>query len=370
MIEVAVVVAHDRFAVVDSPAGLHLVSLPTRTLLARDLRRAHSNFWCSTRAGGCGGLLDLKAGPIRAPYFAHRPGEGTGCAARLDPDELTSGYEHLTMQLALRTWLRSIGYDAHIERPVGGGRADVHAVAGDQIHVIEVQRSPLPPGAWEARDAKYRSEASTVTWLWGTDRKSEAEYALVSHDVAFHARITEGPSVEVGTLWPGGDGEVDGVWNGLEECRLDGGGLWTPRRDTALKATQAWRLAQAQAQVEQIAHQERVRGEEADRARQWELRRDAGLARLQGQDSGSVAQGQSRHALWRRRQICPDLDGWNPEQGWGWLDDLPVDLHESARHLAYYVYRLVASGTVSDLSWSDVPDPTGLQRDALVREEQ
>ena len=46
-----------------------------------------------------------------------------------------------------------------------------------------------------------------MTWLWTTERHSEVELALVTHDVVFQIHVTQNLNLRVGTLWAGEDGE-------------------------------------------------------------------------------------------------------------------------------------------------------------------
>lgn len=299
------------------------------------------------------------------PHFAHLPGSDAGCSARKDREGLVNGYQHLAMQLVLRAWLEEMGYRASIEHRVLGGRVDVHARADEVAHSLEVQRSALAADEWRRRDAVYRSQASTVTWLWSPVRHSEAELALVSDDVAFQMRVTPELRVEVGTMWAAEDGEVDVGWDQLQECTLDGRGLRTPHREFALAATREWREAQQEAERAQIAHEARQREQEVERRRQLSALRAVSTTRRPTRPGKPVAAGGDSHHLARRRRVCPDLDGWQPAQGWEWLAELPPHLEESARHLAYFV-TLWEAGPITDMAWRDVPDPEGLQRQCLV----
>ena len=360
------VAAHERYAVSDGPNGSRVVVAPADRIVAADVKTRYSRFWCSTAANGCGGRLSFKVGQVKAPHFAHYPGAAPSCA-HTGADRLVSGYQHLAMQLALRSWLEQLGHDVTLERVVVGGRVDLHVVADGIVHVLEVQRSPLPVEPWKARDALYRQTATTVTWLWDQERQGEADVDLATRDVAFHTRITCEMEVEVGTLWVDESGTIDIGWDRLDQCCMDGHGLWTPHREYALAATREWRDEERRKEAAERARKEQ---QEADEERRR-------LAALALQHSATPA-GHTRRKLSPspvrrqqllavRRQRLPDLDGWNPPQGWQWLEDLPPHLHESARHLAYYVARLYYAGPADDLPWDDVPDPEDLQREALVR---
>jgi hypothetical protein len=358
--------AHERYAVSDGPNGSLVVVAPGDRLLAADLKSRHDRFWCSTAANGCGGRLSFKVGKVRAPHFAHYAGEGPRCGRAAA--QLIAGYQHLAMQRALQEWLERLGHDVVLERVVVGGRVDLHVVADDIVHVLEVQRSPLPVEPWKARDALYRRTAATVTWLWDLERRGEADIDLATRNLAFHTRVTSEMEVEVGTLWVDENGTIDIGWDQLDECRMDTHGLKTPHREFALASTHEWREAERRRKADERAREDQ-RQEAAE-----EQRRLAALARqrtatraARPRQKAPPSSVRDQHLLAVRRQRSPDLDGWSPPQGWQWLDELPPHLHESARHLAYYVAVLYFAGPAFDFPWHDVPDPEGLQRDALVR---
>lgn len=356
--------AHERYAVSDGPNGTLVVVAPADRLLSADVKARYDRFWCSTAANGCGGRLSFKVGQVRAPHFAHYAGEGTGCS-RADTARLMSGYQHLAMQLALQTWLERLGHDVTLERVVVGGRVDLHVVADGVVHVLEVQRSPLPGEAWKARHALYRRTASTVTWLWDQERRGEADVDLATRDVTFHTRVTSEMEVEVGTLWVDESGTIDVGWDRLDECRMDAHGLRTPHREFALAATREWREVERRREAAERARDEQQQAADEERRRLLARQRRATWAARAMQEA-PCSSVRDQHLLAVRRQRSPDLDAWNPAQGWQWLEELPPHLHESARHLAYYVVRLYFAGPASDLAWHDVPDHEGLQRDALV----
>ncbi|MGL5826305.1 MAG: competence protein CoiA family protein [Nocardioides sp.] len=370
---------HERIAVVDGPDGLQAKVLPTDQLAAINLRERYSNhFWCATKAGGCGAELTLKAGAVRAPYYSHYAQQG--CPATLDPAALVAGYQHLALQGALSTWLAQLGWSVTIEHPVDGGRVDVRVVAGDRIHVLEVQRSALSSSEWRRRDNLYSRSASTVTWLWGVDRRdAEATRTVAVRDVAFMVDLDDQLDVRIGTLGATRGGDLTEWWTPLQKCRLDEAGIWTPLRDEAVAATRDWRVLEAQRRARaRDAERRRValEDEARRRAEEEERRRDAAahqarqasevrLRRMRAKYGPVPPRGNS-HTLAHRRMMDGNLDAWAPAQGWDWLDGLPTELHESARHLARFV-NVYEAGPVSDLAFADVPDPESLQEAALVR---
>lgn len=357
------VARHERWAVVDGPDGTRTMVLPTVRLRALEVKGAHPHgFWCSRLAGGCGGSLIVRAGELRVPHFAHARGS-TGCAAFTGPEELLRGYEHLQLQRALQDWLAKLGFHVRLEQRVGGGRVDVLAQATKVRHVIEVQRSPLPVGQWALRSAVYASAASTVTWLWGTSRRTEADLALTTDGVAFLAQVDEQLSTSIGTLWVDSDvGDVNVGWDPLTDCRMDDQGLWTPHRAFAVDETNEWRARRTRAEMEQARARENA---ELESQRLSAERAEALRTRLATMPRPPKPPPRQNHTLARRRQYFPEVDHWHPPQGWDWLEQLPPHLHESARHLAFFVTNW-HSFAVSDLEWDDVPDPGGAQVRALL----
>jgi hypothetical protein len=354
--------AHERYAVSDGPNGTRVVVAPAHRMLAADVKALNHRFWCSTAANGCGSRLSFKVGKIRTPHFAHYAGERPNCT-RADTARLISGYQHLAMQLALQAWLERLGHDVTLERVVVNGRVDLHVVADGVVHVLEVQRSPLPVEQWVSRDALYRQTASTVTWLFDQERRGEADVALATRGVAFHTRVSSEMEVEVGTLWVDEGGTIDIGWDRLDECLMDAHGLRTPHREFALASTREWREMDRRKQAAERAREEQQQSAHDERRLAAQARRHRAIPARQKAPPSSM---RDQHLLAVRRQRCPELDGWNPPQGWQWLEELPAHLHESARHLAYYVARLYSAGPASDLAWHDMPDHDGLQREALV----
>lgn len=354
-----------RYAVVGGPDSTHAVVMPSLPERARDLKREHQGyFWCSAATGGCGGALIAHICTDRSSYFAHKPGADCASAAS-DAQARARSYAHLAIQVALKRHLEDLGHRVSLEHHVDGGRVDVHSSAGEERHVLEVQRSPLTLQEWRRRDALYRASATSVTWLWDERRRGEAEDTLAEHEVAFSVRLNDAGTVDIATLWRS-DGHA---WSGLHECRLDEHGLWTPHRQRAITATRAYnaQLA-AEADEQRRALQERAAQRRAEDERAAQAAVAAREARRRAATRAAAALAKSdRHRLTYRRQVCPDLDGWVPTAGWSALMELPAELHDSTRHLTYWVARLVDRSPVTDLAWNDVPDPEGLQVAWLVR---
>ena len=69
-----------RYAATDCPDGTGAVVLSGDRVEAAGTRARHpAGFWCTTAAGGCGGVLDLYLGKVRVPHFQHRRDAGS-CA--------------------------------------------------------------------------------------------------------------------------------------------------------------------------------------------------------------------------------------------------------------------------------------------------
>lgn len=252
---------HQRYAVVDGPAGTEVVLAPIRREEAHRLRaRTPRGFHCSTAAGGCGGELLLPAGPKVAPYFRHAPGQQQ-CALERDTAERERGYEHLAIQQHLQRWLLAQGYQAQLEhRFTDGTRADVHVRwslrrAAEQGHgadpspesgtapepftsqTLELQLSPLTWPRLQERDERYRQHTDTVTWLFSRRSADLAAMTRAVHGVSFGvwarpepAGQGHGLAVLIGTHRTA----AGTIWEPLENCLLQSGGLWTPSREQAL----------------------------------------------------------------------------------------------------------------------------------------
>jgi competence CoiA-like predicted nuclease len=146
-----------RYAVIDGPHGQALVVAPSERDVARQIRGSHT-FHCTTRAGGCGQSLILRAGDVNVPHFSHVSGD-RHCDAEADR------WTHLHVQTLLRAWLTSTGRDVSIEHAIHGGRLDVAVHTAEGLIAIEVQRAVFDRAAWQQRTATYRAATRGPSWL-------------------------------------------------------------------------------------------------------------------------------------------------------------------------------------------------------------
>jgi hypothetical protein len=365
---------HLRHAVTDGPDGSAAVALPSIRAAALRMKAFYGRgFWCSSAIGGCGAMLIVAAGKMRVPHFRHKPGERGECALELDPRRADAIYRHLALQRALVEWINAQGHDAQIEYPVAGGRADVHVVIDSRRHSLEVQLSPITGAEWKRRDNLYRNQIEDVTWLFGDALDTRATEDLLRHDVSFHIHVDSDLEVALGTRFV--DDHI--AWDELQYCRLTSGGLWTPHSATAVAMAQRWRRLTAVVEALHAEVQRREKEEAAARQRRREesaaRRRLAASQQMplmrRPQSTKPVRLPSVGHYPWTREAraaLSDEADGWTPTTGWGWLNDVPLDLQPSARLLAYYVCRIYSAGPVKQLSFDDVPDPDGYQVDALV----
>jgi hypothetical protein len=357
---------HLCYAVLDGSDGSRPIRLPNDRNAALLMKsRHHGLFWCSRAGGGCGASLIVAAGPILRPHFRHPSGSGDSCALARDPQRAMATYTHLAIQRALKVWLDGQGVTSRMEhRLVSGGRADIHVVVGDDAQTIEVQLSPMPGGEWLRRDALYRSEVSVVTWLYGPDVEARALDQVMERDVALQVEpdFAGGGSVRIGTF----DGQAV-QWAELAACKLTPEGFWTPHIDDARARTIAWRAAEdAAARAEAEEEQARRR-----RLQEAAREREKGLERVQQtrQSLPPVHASDVVRYTWTlasQQKLVPEAADWAPDIGWGWLDDLPPELRESATLLAYFVRRVEGGNVLTRLAFDDIPDPDGLIVTAFV----
>lgn len=215
-----------RYAVIDGPHGQALVVAPSEREVARQIRRSHT-FHCTTRAGGCGQILILRAGDVNIPHFSHLSGD-RHCDAEADR------WTHLHVQTLLRAWLTSIGRDVSIEHEVPGGRLDVAVHTADGLVALEVQRAVVDRAAWEQRTVTYRAAARGLSWLWMDDASDLARRIELAEEGTTHSLQLRfaGPAdqrrkleVRALTRFQSGD------WHDLRSCRLEAHGLRTPDWD-------------------------------------------------------------------------------------------------------------------------------------------
>jgi len=177
---------HVCHAVMDGRDGHRVIALPLAQESALLVKHRHSGrFWCSTAVGGCGAPLWVIAGPIRRPHFRHPLGSADSCVFGRDPHRAKAAYTHLAIQRALKAWLDGQGHKSRMEHGLkDGGRADPHVVVGEDEQTIEVQLSPMPEAEWVGRDARYRSQVSVVTGLYGPEANARALGEMTERDVA------------------------------------------------------------------------------------------------------------------------------------------------------------------------------------------
>lgn len=352
-----------RHAVTDGPTGTADVVAPPAHDAAARLRAAHRTFWCTTQAGGCGGVLDLHVGEVRIPHFQHRR-DASACA--LTTRDAGPSYAHLAYQRELAAWLADQGYEATIEHRFNdAGRADLHVLVEDVAHTLEVQLTDIGAHAWKDRDARYRAHVDHVTWLHGPSSTTTATTERVACDYALRISRGDDSGIRVGVDITGDDSAT--VWAPLGECRITPEGVWTPHLETTLRE-----LAEARAEVglrRAVDEAERARRAAEAAARRAELERKQQEARaLRAADLASQAPrpsmiapahlapppGMRSTADWR--QLHPDLPLWGPDHpGWAWLREYPIEHHEAGMYLAITVARLYSRGGYSMLANPELP---------------
>ena len=362
---------HLCHAVVDGPTGHHAIALPNVRASALLMKLRHNrHFWCSRAVGGCGAPLFVVAGAVRRPHFRHPSGGADSCALERNPTRAKAAYTHLAIQMALVGWLDRQGFTSRIEHVFkDGGRADLHVVVGKDAQTIEVQLSPMPEAEWLARDAKYRSQVSVVTWLYGPDAEARALDEVIERDVALHVDAelsTGGADVQIGTRF------IERVeWSELYDCKLTSAGFWTPHIEDARAETAAWRAAE-DAAARQAAEEEGERRRRHLEAAERERERIRAQQRFRGMQQFLAPIQMPRAGLFAwtlvdQQVLNSDAASWIPEGGVVWLKDLPDELHESAMLLAFIVCMIDSGGPLHRLAFEDVPDEQGLIADALVR---
>jgi len=327
-------------AVTDSSGGVEVVRAPSDRNSAIRLRERHNNqFWCTTKAEGCGGSLELAAGTVVAPYFRHRRG-ATECSLLTHPEREEKTHEHLWYQRVLVAWLAGQGHTSEIEYYLGqDGRSDLHVNVLDVDHSIEVQLSPITRESWRERDTRYRNRMDHVTWLYGAHAEGAAARAQTMEGLALRLRGNETP--EIGTS--GHNGEH---WATPGDCTFGKEGFWTPHLADAL-------AAKTEADAEAVRKRE-----ESDRLREQRKRR----ARYGGYTQPSAlppVTASPRYpdtlAHWRRDN--PSSHSWAPPQGWGWLQALAEPERSTAKFLAWAVQESgTVGGTVEFLTFPDGGD--------------
>jgi hypothetical protein len=359
-----------HFAVGGSPDG-EAVFLPRDRETAHEIRdRFSGDFFCAAAAHGCGGRLELKAGPVIPPYFAHRAGTGPGCMFRADGPGAGDGqarraYLHLFCQQLLKAWLDRQDLTARIETVLGpDSRTDLHVVVDQVRHALEIQLSPITAETVTDREQRYHRHVQHVNWLFGDDaraaagRQENAEgRSLRVHLVEDHADPASGPGddrpvgyrMQIGTKAYAHDTH----WAELDECRMTPNGLWTPH------------LATAAAETDQARERERTRAaraaeQDTTRTHRHQPRAEPVVPAGPTAPAGlGIGRGIGRVTWTLPDQLAtfPELEEWAAGRDQAWLAGLPADLRPAARFLAYYTGHLAAAGPLDRLALDDVPDP-------------
>lgn len=352
-----------RHAVTDGPTGTANVFAPPGHDAAARLKSAHRTFWCTTQAGGCGGILDLHVGTVRIPHFQHRR-DASACA--LTTRDAGPAYAHLAYQRELAAWLAEQGYAATIEHRFNdAGRADLHVLVEGVAHTLEVQLTDLGAHAWKDRDARYRAQVDHVTWLHGPASTTTATTERVGRDFALRIGRDDASGVRIGVDTTGVDDAT--AWSALEECRITPEGLWTPHLEAALRDLEEARAEEARRRAAEEAERARRAAEEAARRAEREREQQEARARRAADVASPVPRppagegayvfpspGMRTTADWRR--LHPDLPLWGPDHpGWAWLRGYPAEHHEAGMYLAITVARLYSRGGYSMLANPDLP---------------
>lgn len=360
-------------AVTDDPDGDAVFRVPPRRDEALSVRAVvRGRLWCSRLAGGCGGRLQINAGPQVVPYLKHSAQAGS-CALTGDPARAERGYEHLLAQHALRMWLEGQGLSPVLERTVAGGRVDLLVRVRELDHVLEVQLSPLGDDAWQARDAVYRDAAHTVTWLYGPHAEGAAAREQALRGVAI---VLDAPRTRVGVR----EATTGTTWAPLSACHLDERGFWTPHLDAAVAAHE---------QAQRLAHEERLERERQQRQdaldaaaaeRHQQAIREAEDQRILRQ---ALTPGPARTVLTRGpggllwplegyprslkqwQSAHPEARGWIPDDGWGFLDEVPAEARAGGMFVTYLVTKIYGSGPTSMFAVPGLDEHLAAVLDAL-----
>lgn len=370
-----------RLAVVDGPDGTATRRAPEERTQALEMQARHANtLWCSTVAGGCGGEMELTAGPVIRPYFRHRA-NASPCSLAGDPARAERSYEHVRYQRALLDWLAGQGLTGHAEHSMGDdGRADLHVMVDEVSHSIEVQRSPLNGPTWAERDRKCRRSMDHVTWLYGGHAEAAAAREQTVRGVALHLdRDDVGGGVRVGV-----QGRSGTTWSPLEECHLGADGLWTPHLAAAQHEHTQWLDEQdraAQAQRERAQRAEKAERERAERAERERAARDRRRARAEGhwRTEEQLLPIPAPAYTWpgtaeRWRAAHPEAQEWVTTQDWRWLNDVDDARRPLVQFMAYLTQRIYFNGPTAMFDLPDVPDAERildlLQEAGLVQRSQ
>ena len=333
-----------QWAVTDGPGGTSAVELPDDRSEALAIKAAHKGqFWCSTEASGCGGLLILNAGAVVRPYFRHHV--DAPCAFIGGSSKAGPAYEHLGYQRAVAEWLIEQGYTPTLEKALGeDGRTDVHVIVDQVSHAIEIQLSPLSLEHWTKRDAGYRRRVRHVTWLYGSAAEAASASELSQRGLSLALR----PGPDIGVR----DVDDQTLWVPLSSCHLSADGFHAPGVDQAralhdqrqAERAEAARLKAEEEERARIAAEERRQQEVAARAR-WAAERR--FRPEPGQRAGGPIA--DLEALDRWEAMYPEASVWQPDRGWGWLDSVRPEQQRIARALTYTTQVLTFASSVADV---------------------
>ena len=214
------------------PQGTRFVEAPTShadmTRLDLAAQRAHLNFYCAVKVGGCGERVYAINGTIRRPHFRHSP--GSVCLLR--DEEARDRFTHRIIQDRLVAWLTTLGHVARAEHYLDRkSRVDVHC----QPHsVIEVQLSAETTASMIQRSDRYGPQ---VSWLFGTSTNLSSRDQLRHQQgavlVVQAIRTPTEPGASILDRFAPGDVEVGisheayddvkagTVWAPLDACAFD-----------------------------------------------------------------------------------------------------------------------------------------------------
>jgi len=156
------------------PAQNLLVAMHGKARVTIGLDAPETLRQCSDARGltcpGCGGIVVLHAGTVRAHHFAHLPG-----AVCTLPASEAETEEHRAGKLLLGEWLRASLPDAEVLieafLPATGQRADLLAVLPDRRRIaLEYQCAQLPAREWRRRHRQYREAGFQDLWILGGSR--------------------------------------------------------------------------------------------------------------------------------------------------------------------------------------------------------
>ncbi len=159
----------------DTGERLTIGDAPTESLrLLSDHRLLH--------CPDCGGMLTLKAGPLRVHHFAH-----TSLAQCADPEREPETDSHRQGKLLLYSHFRKGAQTALVERhfPATNQRADVYVEMPDGLrYALEFQQANNSLERWLDRHNQYTDQGIHDIWFLGQSRYNEsyAPHAISAYD--------------------------------------------------------------------------------------------------------------------------------------------------------------------------------------------